>query len=75
MQPAVPDIERRGVRLTGVSLSSLEDADAPRQLGFDEPAVQRGEALGQALDRITTKFGSDAISRAVRGRSRGKGPS
>jgi DNA polymerase-4 len=61
----VTDIERRGVRLTGVSCSGLEPADAPRQLGFDDDAAERGEALGKALDKIAARFGSGSVKRAV----------
>jgi DNA polymerase-4 len=61
----VPDIERRGVRLTGVSLSGLTADDAPRQLALDEPAVERGEQLGATLDRIAGRFGRAAVRRAV----------
>jgi len=62
----VPGIDKRGVRLTGVSLAGLEDESGPRQLGFDEPEVARGESLGKALDQIAAKFGDDAIGRALR---------
>jgi hypothetical protein len=62
---AVPAIERRGVRLTGVSLSGLEDAATPRQLGFDEADAARGEALGAVRDRIAARFGEGALRRAV----------
>ena len=66
----VPDIERRGVRLTGVALSSFEATAAPRQLLLGEHltvggGTSRGEALGAALDKIHEKFGSAAITRAV----------
>jgi DNA polymerase-4 len=61
----VPAIERRGVRLTGVSLSGLGDAAAPRQLDFDEADAERGEALGAVQDRIAARFGPDALRRAV----------
>jgi DNA polymerase-4 len=60
----VSDLERRGVRLTGVSLSGLEPRDAARQLALDEKQHTRGEALGDALDRISGKFGTAAIRRA-----------
>jgi len=59
----VPAIERRGVRLTGVSLSGLEGR--PAQLRLDEPAVERGERLGDALDAIRSRFGRAALRRAV----------
>jgi len=61
---SVPEIDRRGVRLTGLSLSDLRDRDHREQLSFDEPAAQRGEALGDALDRISAKFGRAAVKRA-----------
>ncbi len=61
----VPDIERRGVRLTGVSASGLEAENAPRQLGFDEDVAARGEALGRAIDQITARFGARSVQRAV----------
>jgi DNA polymerase-4 len=61
----VTDVERRGVRLTGVSCSGLESEDAPRQLGFDEDSAERGEALGKALDKIAARFGSGSVKRAV----------
>jgi DNA polymerase-4 len=66
----VPDIERRGVRLTGVSLSSLEPREGRRQLAFDEAEAQRGERLGDALDKIAAKFGGGTIKRAVHVRKR-----
>ncbi len=61
----VPAIARRGVRLAGVSLSGLVAKDAARQLAFDEAEHERGEALGDALDRIAGRFGGAAITRAV----------
>jgi DNA polymerase-4 len=63
----VPDIERRGVRLTGVSLSAFEPEAAPEQLVLGERIAQekpRGEALGSTLDKIHEKFGDAAILRA-----------
>jgi DNA polymerase IV len=61
----VPDIEDRGVRLTGVSLSGLQAKDGVRQLVLDEAQVQRGETLGATLDKINNKFGRSAVRRAV----------
>jgi DNA polymerase-4 len=61
----VPEIEARGVRLTGVSLSALEPREGPRQLLLDEPRVERAEQLGDALDKIAQKFGRAAVRRAV----------
>jgi DNA polymerase IV len=60
----VPEIDRRGVRLTGVSASDLRGKDSSRQLLFDEPSAEKGEALGAALDKIAGKFGRSAIKRA-----------
>jgi DNA polymerase IV len=62
---AVPAVERRGVRLTGVTLSGLSNRAAPRQLDFDEADAERGEQLGVALDRIAARFGRAAVVRAI----------
>jgi DNA polymerase-4 len=58
---------RKGARarLCGISATSLEPRDAPRQLGFDEAARQKGERLGDTLDKLSAKFGKAAIRRAV----------
>jgi DNA polymerase-4 len=58
---------RKGARarLCGISATSLEPRDAPRQLGFDEATRQKGERLGDTLDKLSAKFGKSAIRRAV----------
>ncbi len=63
----VPIESRKGarVRLCGISAQSLEPRDAPRQLGFDEAAREKGERLGDTLDKVTAKFGKSAIKRAI----------
>ena len=62
----IGDLERRGVRLTGLAASGLvERGGARQQLGFDEAERARGERLGDALDRIAAKFGTGALRRAV----------
>jgi DNA polymerase-4 len=63
----VPIEDRKGqrVRLCGISAQSLEPRDAPRQLLFDEAARQKGERLGDTLDKVTAKFGKAAIKRAI----------
>ncbi|MSP60396.1 MAG: DNA polymerase IV [Myxococcales bacterium] len=61
----VPAIEQRGARLVGISLSGLVAKDGPRQLSLDEPATERGEHLGETIDRITDRFGGGAVTRAV----------
>ncbi len=53
------------VRLCGISATSLEPRDAPRQLGFDEAARQKGERLGDTIDKLAAKFGRATIRRAV----------
>ena len=73
---AVPGVEGRGVRLTGVSLSGLARKSDPRQLALDEAAQERGEALAETLDRIHERFGGAAVRRAVhlrRGHGQGQG--
>lgn len=63
----VPIEDRKGarVRLCGVSAQSLEPRDAPRQLGFDEAAREKGERLGDTLDKVAAKFGKTALKRAI----------
>jgi DNA polymerase-4 len=59
------DLRGLAVRLTGVSASGLVPGDAPEQLGFEEAERRRGEALGEALDRISARFGRRSVRRAV----------
>jgi len=63
----VPIEPRKGgrVRLCGISATTLEPRDAPRQLGFDEARRARGERLGDTIDKVAEKFGKAAIKRAV----------
>jgi DNA polymerase-4 len=53
------------VRLCGVAVSGLEQRDAPRQLLLDEAARERGERLGDTLDRIRQRFGDQAVLPAI----------
>jgi len=53
------------VRLCGISAAELEPRDAPRQLGFDEADRARGERLGDAIDKLSARFGARTIRRAV----------
>jgi len=55
----------RRVRLCGISTTSLEARDAPRQLTLDEGQRAKGERLGDVLDGIRGKFGAGAVKRAV----------
>lgn len=59
--------DRKGkrVRLVGVAATALEPRDAPRQLTLDEGRRDRGERLGDLLDRVHEKFGGAALRRAV----------
>jgi len=52
-------------RLCGISAAELEPRDAPRQLGFDEAERARGERLGEAIDKLSARFGAQTIRRAV----------
>jgi DNA polymerase-4 len=59
--------DRKGmrVRLCGISASNLESRDAPRQLLFDEAERQKGERLGETIDKVAAKFGKGALKRAI----------
>ncbi|AHG91539.1 DNA polymerase IV [Gemmatirosa kalamazoonensis] len=66
---------RVGARLLGVTLSQLEHASAPQQLGlFDETVVapddvvetEKDRRVSQTVDAIRAKFGRDVIKRAGR---------
>ena len=59
---AAPLIERRGLTLIGISLTSLEDADT-RQLSLTDD--WRPDALDAALDQVRDRYGSEAVTRAV----------
>ncbi len=63
----IPIESRKGgrVRLCGISAQQLEPRDAPRQLGFDEASRQKGERLGETIDKLSAKFGRGTIRRAV----------
>jgi DNA polymerase-4 len=60
---SLPELERRGLTLVGISVANLEDASAVQLvLPFDR--VDR-EALDAALDEVRDRFGSAAITRGV----------
>jgi DNA polymerase IV len=67
---AAPTIEQRGLTLVGVAVGNLADADAVQlALPFDRHGTN---ALDAALDEVTDRFGSGAVTRAVLlGRARG----
>jgi DNA polymerase IV len=57
------------VRLIGVSVSGIDDGEAAQLTLFRDTPTQRRAALNQALDRLTARFGHDAVRRgAVRGK-------
>jgi DNA polymerase-4 len=53
------------VRLCGIAATQLESRAAPRQLDFAEDARQKGERLGDTLDKVAAKYGKAALRRAV----------
>ncbi len=56
----------RGVRLLGVSVSSLSDANAPKQLMlFDQDETAANIAVDRTADTIAAKLGTDRIYRAA----------
>ena len=59
---AMPLIERKGLTLVGVAVANLEN-DLPRQLVLALEA-SRGE-LDAVLDEVRTRYGPNAITRAV----------
>jgi DNA polymerase IV len=61
----VSDDKGARVRLCGISTNGLVCRDAPKQLSFDQADTERGERLGATLDKLTSKFGDHAVSRAV----------
>jgi DNA polymerase-4 len=60
---AMPMIRRQGVTLVGVAVANLDDSGAIQlTLPFDRHS---GSALDAALDQVRSRFGNDAITRAV----------
>lgn len=58
----------RPVRLLGISLSRLEEAQAPEEpslLAQLDPGRARREMLNQALDRVADRFGEEALKAAA----------
>lgn len=58
------------VRLLGVRTSKLEDEDAPTQLslfdlGDETPLSEKQKSLNEALDKIRSKYGKNAVVRGT----------
>jgi DNA polymerase IV len=63
LEDSMPIVEERGLTLIGITLANLDDADAVQaELPFER---QPGERLDHALDEVKSKFGRDAVTRAV----------
>jgi DNA polymerase-4 len=60
---ALPEIDRRGLTLVGISVANLEDANAVQLM----LPLERGDraALDAALDEVRDRFGSTAVTRGV----------
>jgi DNA polymerase-4 len=59
---ALPEIDRRGVTLIGVSVGNLDDAPVQPELPFTrDPATE----LDAAVDAVRDRFGSAALTRAT----------
>ncbi|MGH7906893.1 MAG: DNA polymerase IV, partial [Candidatus Binataceae bacterium] len=56
------------IRLAGIQVHNLESAD-PRQLGLFDPSmrqrISKRDRLNQALDKVTRRFGEDALTRGL----------
>jgi DNA polymerase IV len=60
---AMPDLERRGATLVGISVANLQNDDAVQLV----LPLERGDgmSLDLALDEIRRRYGNDAVTRAV----------
>ncbi|MFI6237482.1 DNA polymerase IV [Micromonospora sp. NPDC050784] len=62
LRAALPEIDRRGVTLIGVSVGNLDDNPVQPELPFQPDA---GSELDAAVDAVRDRFGSAALTRAV----------
>jgi DNA polymerase IV len=60
---AMPELERRGATLVGISVANLQNDDAVQLVLPLEPGD--GMSLDLALDEIRRRYGADAVKRAV----------
>ncbi|MCX5116971.1 DNA polymerase IV [Micromonospora sp. NBC_00362] len=62
LRTALPEIDRRGVTLIGVSVGNLDDNPVQPELPFQPDP---GSDLDAAVDAVRDRFGSAALTRAV----------
>ncbi len=63
LQAAAPLIRSRGITLIGISIGNIENGDSVQlAMQFDR---RSNDALDCALDGVSDRFGSDAVTRAV----------
>lgn len=62
LRTALPEIDRRGVTLIGVSVGNLDDNPVQPELPFQPDS---GSDLDAAVDAVRDRFGSAALTRAV----------
>ncbi|MET8086047.1 DNA polymerase IV [Micromonospora sp. NPDC005237] len=62
LRAALPEIDRRGVTLVGVSVGNLDDNPVQPELPFQ---ADPGADLDAAVDAVRDRFGSSALTRAV----------
>ncbi|MET8254396.1 DNA polymerase IV [Micromonospora sp. NPDC005197] len=62
LRAALPEIDRRGVTLVGVSVGNLDDNPVQPELPFQ---ADTGADLDAAVDAVRDRFGSSALTRAV----------
>ncbi|MCM0677174.1 DNA polymerase IV [Micromonospora phytophila] len=62
LRAALPELDRRGVTLIGVSVGNLDDSPVQLPLPFERDP---GAELDAAVDAVRDRFGSTALTRAV----------
>ncbi|MFG3558929.1 DNA polymerase IV [Micromonospora sp. NPDC047557] len=62
LRAALPEIDRRGITLVGVSVGNLDDNPVQPELPFQ---ADTGADLDAAVDAVRDRFGSSALTRAV----------
>ncbi|MBM0202172.1 DNA polymerase IV [Micromonospora sp. STR1s_5] len=62
LRTALPEIDRRGITLIGVSVGNLDDNPVQPELPFQPDS---GSHLDAAVDAVRDRFGSAALTRAV----------